>query len=355
MSTDSLRRDQARAEPGRRMRQEIAEQPARWSQLLTEAGQQIADIRARIWAAPPRAVVFVARGTSDHAALYANYLVQTGLQVPAASASPSVVTLYGAQPDLRDVLVVAVSQSGESPDLVSFVDSAHRSGARTLALTNRATSSLAAMSDEVVDIRAGEETAVAATKSYTGELLALAGLFASADVTPRLSALPDLANDVLRAAAEGLGGLAGRYRYATRVMTAARGYSSASAREAALKLVETSYLSAHGMSSADLLHGPVALLDESVPLLCFASAGPDAPELQDLAALAAARGVDVDVIGDGTVAGRTLPPLLPRGMEPQLRPLLEILPAQLLAAELAVARGHDPDAPRGLSKITRTY
>jgi glucosamine--fructose-6-phosphate aminotransferase (isomerizing) len=109
------------------------------------------------------------------------------------------------------------------------------------------------------------------------------------------------------------------------------------------------------MSSADLLHGPVALLDQSVPLLCFASAGPDAAEMQALVALAATRGVDVDVIGDGTLTGRTLPPVLPRGVAPELRPVLEILPAQLLAADIAVARGFDPDTPRGLSKVTRTF
>ena len=337
------------------MRREIAEQPARWQELLSEGAEELTAVRAGIWAEPPRAVLFVARGTSDHAALYANYLVQTGLQVPAASASPSVVTLYGARPDLRDVLVVAVSQSGESPDLVSFVETARASGARTVTLTNAAGSSLAAMSDAVIDIRAGRETAVAATKSYTGELLALAALFATPEVVRLLPSLPELAEQVLARAPEGIAELSSRYRYATRVMTAARGYSSASAREAALKLVETSYLSAHGMSSADLLHGPVALLDESVPLLCFASAGPEAAELRDLASLAAGRGVDVDVIGDGTVAGTTLPALLPSGVGTEIRPLLEILPAQLLAAEVAVARGHDPDAPRGLSKVTRTY
>jgi glucosamine--fructose-6-phosphate aminotransferase (isomerizing) len=119
--------------------------------------------------------------------------------------------------------------------------------------------------------------------------------------------------------------------------------------------VETSYVSAHGMSSADLLHGPVALLDQSVPLLCFTSAGPDAREIAQLVDLAGERGVDVDVIGDGTVTGRTLPAVLPRDVAPELRPVLEILPAQLLAAEVAVARGYDPDAPRGLSKVTRTY
>jgi glucosamine--fructose-6-phosphate aminotransferase (isomerizing) len=207
----------------------------------------------------------------------------------------------------------------------------------------------------VIDVRAERETAVAATKSYSGELLALAALFAPDDVVAALPSLPDLGERTLDRAAGEIGGLAARYRYATRVVTAARGYSSASAREAALKLVETSYISAHGMSSADLLHGPVAMLDESVPLLCFGSAGPDAGEMRDLVALAGSRGVEADVIGDGTIAGRTLPPLLPRGLAPELRPLLEILPAQLLAGEVAVARGFDPDAPRGLSKVTRTY
>jgi glucosamine--fructose-6-phosphate aminotransferase (isomerizing) len=337
------------------MRQEIAEQPARWQDALDAGGAELRGARARIWAAPPRLVLFVARGTSDHAALYASYLVQTALGVPAASASPSVVTLYGAAPYLRDVLVVAVSQSGESPDLVAFVEAARTRGARTLTLTNAPGSALAAIADEVIDVRAERETAVAATKSYSGELLALAALFAPDDVVAALPSLPDLGERTLDRAADEIGRLAARYRYATRVVTAARGYSSASAREAALKLVETSYISAHGMSSADLLHGPVAMLDESVPLLCFGSAGPDAGEMRDLVALACSRGVDADVIGDGTIAGRTLPAVLPRGLAPELRPLLEILPAQLLAGEVAVARGFDPDAPRGLSKVTRTY
>ena len=343
------------AVPGALMRQEIAEQPARWQDALDRAGDQLSAVRTRIWTRPPRSVLFVARGTSDHAALYANYLVQTALRVPAASASPSVVTLYGGAPDLRDVLVVAVSQSGGSPDLVAFLEMARDRGAATLALTNNPSSALAAASDENIDILAGQETAVAATKSYTGELLALAALFADEGTVARLAALPELGERVLDRATGRVGELAARYRYASRVMTAARGYSSASAREAALKLVETSYVSAHGMSSADLLHGPVALLDQSVPLLCFASAGPDAREIQDLADLAAQRGVDVDVIGDGTVQGRTLPALLPADVPPELRPILEIVPAQLLAAEVAVARGYDPDAPRGLSKVTRTY
>jgi glucosamine--fructose-6-phosphate aminotransferase (isomerizing) len=343
------------AVPGARMRREIAEQPAKWHDALTRGGEELRAVRARIWNRPPKAVLFVARGTSDHAALYANYLVQTALGVPAASASPSVVTLYGGAPDLRDVLVVAVSQSGGSPDLVAFLEMARAQGAATLTLTNDTDSALARISDETIDILAGRETAVAATKSYTGELLALAALFAGEETLAQLPALPELGEKVLAVATGPVEELAARYRYADRIMTAARGYSSATAREAALKLVETSYVSAHGMSSADLLHGPVALLDQSVPLLCFTSAGPDAREIAQLVDLAGERGVDVDVIGDGTVTGRTLPAVLPRDVSPELRPVLEILPAQLLAAEVAVARGYDPDAPRGLSKVTRTY
>ena len=144
-------------------------------------------------------MLFVARGTSDHAALYGNYLVQTCLGIPAASASPSVVSLYSAQLDLRDVLVVAVSQSGESPDLVSFLEMARSAGATTLVITNAPDSSLGRVGDEVVDVRAGRETAVAATKSYTAQLLVLAALFGSDDVVSRLAELPSLGERVLGA------------------------------------------------------------------------------------------------------------------------------------------------------------
>ena len=339
--------------PGHVMRAEIHQQPSRWASFLREAAGSLTEAR-RLLDSGPRFVLFVARGTSDNAALYGSYLVQTTLSLPTGSASPSATTLYGARPDMRDVLVVAISQSGQSPDLLAFAEMARSNGAKVLAITNAGDSPLAAAAHVCLDVTAGPERAVAATKTYTGQLLALLALLGPADGRESLQGLPAAAERVLSGAAEPVRSLAARYRYATRAVVAARGYSSASARETALKMAETAYLSAHGYSAADLLHGPMAMLDEMVPLLLFASTGPDAAQMGDLLRLARDRRVEVDVIGDGSVPGGTLPALLPAGLSPQVRPLLEILPAQLLAADLAVSRGYDPDSPRGLKKVTQT-
>jgi len=343
----------AAPEAGHVMRAEIHEQPSRWAAFLDEAAGSLTEGR-RLLDSGPRFVLFVARGTSDNAALYGSYLVQTALGLPTGSASPSATTLYGARPDMDAVLVVAISQSGQSPDLLAFVEMARSRGARVLAVTNVGDSPLAEAAHACVDVMAGPERAVAATKTYTGQLLALLALFGAPHGRGGLAALPEAAARVLSGASAPVRDLAARYRYATRAVVAGRGYSSASARESALKLAETAYLSAHGYSAADLLHGPMAMLDEQVPLLLFTSAGPDAAQMRDLAGLARERQVEVDVIGDGTVTAGSLPALLPAGLAPVVRPLLEILPAQLLAAELAVSRGHDPDAPRGLQKVTHT-
>jgi glucosamine--fructose-6-phosphate aminotransferase (isomerizing) len=338
---------------GQVMRAEIHEQPSRWATFLGKEAGSLTEARDLLDSGP-RFVLFVARGTSDHAALYGSYLVQTTLNLPTGSASPSATTLYGARPDMRGVLVVAISQSGQSPDLLAFAQMARSNGAKVLAITNAGDSPLAAAAHVCVDVMAGPERAVAATKTYTGQLLALLALLGPTDGRESLQALPEAAERVLSGAADPVRSLAARYRYSTRAVVAARGYSSASAKETALKLAETAYLSAHGFSAADLLHGPMAMLDEMVPLLLFASAGPDAAQMGDLFRIARERRVEVDVIGDGSVPGGMLPGLLPAGLAPQVRPLLEILPAQLLAAELAVSRGYDPDSPRGLKKVTHT-
>ncbi len=342
--------------PGVLMASEIAEQPAAWQRLLTEGTDAIRAAAARIAAYQPRFVLFVARGTSDHAALYGKYLVEIHHALPAGLVSPSTMTIYNSAPDLRDVLFIAVSQSGGSPDLVQSVEVARRQGALTVALTNNPDSALAAAAEIHVDVLAGPERAVAATKSYTAELLALYLLldYARGGDGAGTAELPALGAEVLESGAT-LAATAERYRFAQRLITSARGYSYPTAREAALKLMETSYLSAQAFSGADLLHGPLATVDPSVPVLAIVPDGAGgramAPVLARLAELRA------DVFGVGAadaIAGLSAGVALPTGIPEPLSPLVEILPLQQLALHLAIARGGDPDRPRGLMKVTET-
>ncbi|MFB9363218.1 SIS domain-containing protein, partial [Actinoplanes nipponensis] len=249
------------------MAADIAEQPEGYARLL-EGGpaKAIAAVAARVAERRPRHVVLVGRGTSDHAALYAAYLTEIRLGIPVGLASPSAITLYGARPDLAGALVVGVSQSGGSPDLTEVLKVARGSGALTLAVTNNPDSPLARTAELSVDVAAGHERAVAATKTYTAELLALLLLVEGvrngdgtlpAEERAALAKLPQLARDAL--AASGAEELAQRYRFASRLVTTGRGYAYPTARETALKLMETSYLPALSFSGADLLHGPLAM------------------------------------------------------------------------------------------------
>ena len=337
--------------PGRLMAAEIAEQPAVWRRLLAEGAEPIAAAVARIADAAPRFALFVARGSSDYAALYAKYLVEIVHGLPAGLVSPSTMTVYGARPQLRDVLYVAVSQSGGSPDLVRSVEVARQQGALTLAVTNNPNSELAAAAEIHVDILAGAERSIAATKSYSAELLALYLLFGRIEAR-EATHLPDLAQRVL---ASDVGNFAQRYRFAQRVITTGRGYSYPTACDAALKLMETCYISAQAFSGADLLHGPVASVDAQVPVLAIISEGPSGRAMLPVLSRLAERGADIVVIGAGPapqhLAGRIA---LPTGIPEEVSPLLEVLPLQQLSFQLAIARGLDPDSPRGLHKVTHT-
>ncbi len=339
--------------PGHLMAAEIAEQPQVWRRLLTEGLDPIRAAADRITEAAPRFAQLVARGTSDHAALYAKYLIEIRHGLPAGLVSPSTVTVYGAQPDLRDVLYIAVSQSGGSPDLVRSVEVARAQGALTVAVTNNAESDLAAAAEIHIDVLAGSERSVAATKSYTAELLALRLLLTGGDGRGA-EALPELGEAVL-AAGEQARDVAQRYRFAQRLITTARGYSYPTAREAALKLMETSYLSAQAFSGADLLHGPLATVDPQVPVLAIVPDGAGGQAMLPVLERLAERHADVFGVGapaalDGLAGGIALP----AGVPDELSPLLEILPLQQLALYLALARGGDPDQPRGLRKVTET-
>ncbi|MCM6774160.1 SIS domain-containing protein [Nocardia sp. CDC159] len=338
------------------MAAEIAEQPVAWQRLLSEGTDAIRAAAARITEYQPRFALFVARGTSDHAALYGKYLVEIHHALPAGLASPSTMTVYGSTPDLRDTLFIAVSQSGGSPDLVQSVEVARRQGALTVALTNNPDSALAAAAEVHIDLLAGPELAVAATKSYTAELLALYLMldYARGGNGSGTAELPRLGAQVLESGAS-LAATAERYRFAQRLITSARGYSYPTAREAALKLMETSYLSAQAFSGADLLHGPLATIDPSVPVLAIVPEGAGGRAMRPVLARLAELRADVFGVGAAdAIAGLTGGVTLPTGVPEPLSPLLEILPLQQLALHLAIARGGDPDRPRGLNKVTET-
>jgi glucosamine--fructose-6-phosphate aminotransferase (isomerizing) len=336
-------------DPGALMAAEIAEQPTVLAGLL-EAPESLLDVGARIAASRPRFVLIAARGTSDHAALYAKYLAEVRMRLPVGLASPSALTVYGAAPDMRDVLFVAVSQSGRSPDLVDSLTVARRQGAVSVAVTNDLDSPLAHAAELAVGIQAGAERAVAATKTYTAELLALDLLFGGPGAAREAAPIPEAAAATLALTPDTrLVEQAARLRGTDRIVVTARGYSYATAREAALKLMETSYLSAQAFSGADLLHGPMAMIDETVPVVAVSSPGRGGEAMRPvLERLTALRAEILRVGAEGDL------PIAADGVPEHLVPILEILPLQRLAWRLALDRGVDPDRPRGLSKVTQT-
>ncbi|MBM7168843.1 SIS domain-containing protein [Streptomyces sp. G44] len=343
--------------PGRIMAREMAEQPGVLRRILDTGAPAIHEIARRVAERRPRFVLLTARGTSDHAALYAKYLLEIRLGMPCGLASMSTITAYGAKPDLRDVLAVTVSQSGGSPDLVASTRAAREAGAITLAVTNNPDSPLAAVSEHHIGILAGPERALPATKTYTASLLALylfVERLGGSDGTGAAS-LPELAHDLL-ARQDQVKTLAARYRFAERMVITSRGYGYPTAKEAALKLMETSYIPALAYSGADLLHGPLAMVDNISPVIAVVPDGRGGEALRPVLDRLRGRGADLVVIGPKAQvrqasAGFALPT---DGVPEEVQPILEIIPLQLLAYEVTIARGQDPDAPRALAKVTET-
>ncbi|HEX6359460.1 SIS domain-containing protein [Actinophytocola sp.] len=337
---------------GERMASEVAEQPAVFDSLVARAGD-FAEVASLIAARKPRFALLAARGSSDHAALYAKYLIEVFLQLPAGLVSPSTTTLYGARPDFTDVLYLSVSQSGGSPDLVAATEAARAQGALTVAVTNTPTSPLSDAAELSVDIGAGTELAVAATKTYSATLLSLY-LLVDAIRGGEGAAVAGIGELASAALAAPIDEAIERFRGIERVVTTGRGYSSATAAEAALKLAETSYLSARAYSGADLLHGPVAAIDESTGVVAVTSKGHGGAAMRDVVSTVHERGATVLAVGSSaSEIPADLRIDLPETQE-EVAPILEILPLQRLALALSLARGGDPDNPRGLNKVTRT-
>jgi glucosamine--fructose-6-phosphate aminotransferase (isomerizing) len=332
---------------------EIREQPEVLARLLVREGANVRRIARGLARHDLRFVLVAARGTSDNAARYAQYALGLTCRLPVALAGPSLVTLYDSPLHLRGALVIGISQSGRSPDVVETIAAARRAGAPTLAIVNDPESPLAKAAAEVIPLHAGVERSVAATKTYTAELLAVALLASSLSGSRRyaegLGALPDAVFDTL--GVEGAARrAAARLASAARLVVLSRGLNYPTAHEIALKLKELALLDAEALSGADFQHGPIALAGPGLHAVVVSPPG-TATEA-DLASLAAElrrRGSPVLLVGPSERGA--LP--VPRFPE-LLSPILAVVPGQLLAFHAARARGLDPDSPRGLSKVTET-
>ena len=305
-----------------------------------------------------RLIVLVARGTSDNAALFGRYLLELTTGIPVSLAAPSIHTLYHARLDLRDALVVGVSQSGEGTDINMVLESAKRQGAFTIGITNEARSTMAGLVDEVFLVRAGRQRSVAATKTYTGQLLMfylLAGGLGPKISLTSVSEIPDRVESALKLAPE-IRGLVERYRYMRQCAVVARGLNYANAYEMALKLMETCYVVAERFSSADFAHGPVALIERDFPVILFIPPGGAFGDLKKLAVrLGKLRAETILISSTGVrLPSATRSICVPASMPEIYTPIPYIVPGQLFAASLAEVKGLDPDKPRSLQIVTRT-
>jgi glucosamine--fructose-6-phosphate aminotransferase (isomerizing) len=347
--------------PVTRMRREIGQIPATVERILAGA-DKVEAVASTIRRAAPRWVTIAERGTSDHAAVYAQYLIETQLGLPTGLAKPSVTTHYGATLDWRDGLLLAISQSGRSPDIVAVTEAARAGGAITIAITNEDGSPLAAAAGSVLRCHAGRELAVPATKTYVGELAVVVALVAALRPDTGLHAALAAVPDVLRGAEaaterwlEGPGAaaidlLAG----SDRALVVSRGFNLATTLELALKLKETCGLFAEAYSTADFAHGPVILAGADIPALAIRPDGPLGREVDDSVVTIERRGGRPIVIGGDEVRDRTDALAVPVPASEALSPLTLILPGQLIVEATARRRGVDPDAPVGLGKVTLT-
>ena len=344
------------------MLDEIEQQPDVLERTLRKELPQIESFRRRIANRPIDYVSLVARGTSDNAALFGRYLIEISTGLPATLAAPSVTTLYGVRHRWKNTLVVALSQSGESTDTSLYVQAAREAGALTVGITNEGTSTLTRMVDEVFLVHAGHEKSVAATKTYTGQLLMLYLLAYAlgAPIPPKsLERLPALASRALRTR-KGVAALSERYRLMNHAIVVGRGLNYANAFELSLKMMETCYVVAERFSGADFLHGPIALVERAFPVFVFSPPGPTSGTTFDILRRLGELEAQTIVIGEAPDAAMRSISVPVTGSVPAdcpqdlLTPIPYIIPAQLFCAFLAEQKGLDPDHPRALTKVTRT-
>lgn len=340
--------------------QEIHEQPQVLRNLLSRQTQVINDLAGVINRQDISQVIIAARGTSDNVGRYAKYLLGAANGLSVGLAAPSLFTIYNRKPRLKNALVLGISQSGQSPDIIAVLEDAHQQGALTMAITNDIHSPLAAKAAYTIDLNAGPEKSVAATKTYTASLLAVAMLSTALEGDNQkwdeLAAIPEAVSQTLELDAAALEA-ANRWRFADRCVVIGRGFNYATAFELALKLKELTYIVAEPYSPADLLHGPFAIVERDFPVLVIAPHGAMLPNINQLLEELHQAGADSLIISDdlATLALGDARLHLPWRVPEWLSPITAIIAGQLFALQLTAAKKLNIDQPRGLHKITRTH
>ena len=338
------------------MLEEIRQQPASLARTLSAELRHIEQFKRAIEGRRPKLIVLAARGTSDNAAQFGRYLLEITTGIPVSLAAPSIYTLYKSDVNLRDALVIGISQSGESTDTNLVLERARAQGALTIGITNEASSAMARLAQEVILVRAGREKSVAATKTYTGQMLALYLLAYALGGDIRiddLRRLPDWTAAALKLETQ-IAALCERYRFMERAVVVGRGLNYANAYEFALKLMETCYVVTERFSSADFLHGPIAMVEPSFPVFLFAPPGVTARSMREMLGKLRKLKAETIVISDGSAEQATRSIQVGRKLPELYTPIPYIIPAQIFAACLAMQKGLNPDRPRTLTKVTRT-
>ncbi len=349
-----------------KMLEETRDQPQALCQTLDRAIVQAEELRRHFVKERPRLIVLVARGTSDNAAQFGRYLIEITTRIPVSLAAPSILTLYGCPVDLHGVLAIGISQSGESTDTNAVLEDARQRGATTVGITNDAASAMAGIVQFLLPIEAGNELSVAVTKTYTCQLLALYLIAYSLNGNieiDHLRRIPEWVRGTLNIE-EDIEALVERYFFMSRAVTVGRGLNYANALEFGLKLMETCYVVAERFSAADLMHGPIALVERAFPVFVFAPIGVTWPSISGVLDRLQELKAETLVITDSrnTEARDKAARLIQisqapgAGAQPEdlYTPIPYIVPAQLFAGHLAALKGLNPDLPRTLNKITRT-
>lgn len=341
------------------LEREIQEQPDVIQRLLSEQTENARHIAQAIREFDPAYVMIAARGTSDNAARYAQYLLGIHANLPVALAAPSIHTLYEAPPILKKALVIGISQSGKAADVRQVVDDARAQGALTVTMTNDPESPLAQAATHHLALSAGEEISVAATKTYTAQLTAIAMIMAAlvddAELQSLLNRLPVRVAETL-ALSETIADWVERYRYINHFVALGRGYNYSTAFEVSLKVKELCYISSIGYSEADFRHGPIAMMQPGFPAFVIAPTGKTHAVVSDLISKLHERQAELLVVSndEATFTHATKAMKLPKDTVEWLSPILSIIPGQLFAMRLAEAKGHPIDQPHGLTKVTVT-